>query len=76
MAQAGDRFGLFHGSMVFPQHEHGVRVVRKLRAQRQHAAFRIHRGWRGAGAVDANPDNLCPLSVSQFSENGFDCRFH
>jgi hypothetical protein len=57
MAQAGDGFGLFHGGMVFPQHEHGVRVVGKLRAQRQHAAFGIHRGRRGAGAVDANPDN-------------------
>jgi hypothetical protein len=46
MAQAGDGFGLFHGGMVFPQHEHGVRVVGELRAQRQHAAFGIHRGRR------------------------------
>ncbi len=76
MAQAGDGFGLFHGGMVFPQHEHGVRVVGKLRAQREYAPFGIHRGGRGASAVDANPDNLCPLGLSQVSKDGFDCRFH
>lgn len=75
MAQARNGFSLFYGGVVFPQHEHGVRVVGKLRAQRQHAAFGIHRGRRGAGAVDANSDNLSPLGVSQFGKDGFDRRF-
>ena len=46
VTQAGNGFGLFNGGVIFPQHEHGVRVISKLRTQRQDMAFGIHRGWR------------------------------
>ena len=51
VAQGGDGLRLLDGGVILPQHEHGVGVVGKLRAQGQHAPLCIDGGGGGAGAV-------------------------
>ncbi|MNS68848.1 hypothetical protein D3C72_1021410 [compost metagenome] len=54
VTQGRDGLGLLDGGVILPQHEHGVGVVGKLRAQGQHLPFLIDGGRGGAGAV--HPD--------------------
>ena len=46
MAQASNGFRLFDRRVVLPQHEHGIGVIGKLFAQRQHVAVGIDRRRR------------------------------
>lgn len=43
VAQAGDGLRLLHRGVIFPQHEHGIRVVSEFFAQRQHVSVCINR---------------------------------
>ena len=53
-----DFFGFFDAGVVFPENEHGVRVVRKFRLQRERRPVAVNRARRRAGRVNADADHM------------------
>ena len=76
VAQGRDGLGLLDGGVILPQHEHGVGVVGKLRAQGQHASLPVDGGRRGTCAVHPDAAHGGALTRGELAHHRHHRLFH